>query len=65
MHQTQYENYLSIDNNSDSTNRTDPGSIFDISDNKENMASDTNIDQSLEKVNDNANDDDDLFDSKV
>lgn len=65
MHQTRYENYRPIDNDSDNTSRSDLGSIFDISNNKANMASDIDVDQSFKEVDDNANDDDDIFDDKV
>jgi hypothetical protein len=58
------EDYLPIDNESDSTSDSDTDSLFD-SDNEADTASDTDLDSPLEKVNSNTDNNDDLFDDKV
>jgi hypothetical protein len=66
MHQPRHDkDYLSINNESDSTSNFDTDSLFDSSDDKADTASNTNLDSPLEEVNSNTNDDDDLFDDKV
>jgi len=58
------ENYLHIDDGSDSTSDSDADSLFDHSDNE--AASDTGSESLLEEVDNNTdNDDNDLFDGEV
>jgi hypothetical protein len=65
MHQPRHdEDYLPIDDESDSTSDSDTDSLFDSSDNEVDTASDTDSDSPLEEVN-NTDDDDDLFDDEV
>jgi hypothetical protein len=57
------EDYLHIDDDSDSTSDSGADSLFDHSDNE---TSDTDSESLLEEVNNNTdNDDDDLFDGEV
>jgi hypothetical protein len=57
------EDYLHIDDDSDSTSDSDADSLFDDSDNE--AASDTDSESLLEVDNNTDNDDDDLFDGEV
>lgn len=66
MHQPRHnEDYLLIDDESDSTSNSNTDSLFNSSDNKADTASDTNLDSPLKEVNSNTNNDDDLFDNEV
>ena len=66
MHQPRHdEDYLPIDDESDSTSDSDTDGLFDNSDNEADTASDTDLDSPLEEVNSNTDDDDDLFDDEV
>ena len=57
------EEYLHIDDDSDSTSNSDADSLFDRSDNE--VTSDTDSESLLEVDNNTDNDDDDLFDGEV
>jgi hypothetical protein len=66
MHQPRHdEDYLPIDDESDSTSDSDTDSLFDSSDNEADTASDTDLDSPLEEVDSSTDDDDDLFDDEV
>jgi len=65
MYQIRYEDYLPLDNDIDSTSQADTDSIFDLSGDEGDSASNTDIDQSLEEVDNDADNGDDLFNSKV
>ena len=67
MHRPRHdEDYLSIDEEPDSTSDSDTDSLFDGSDDKADTASDTDLESLLEEVNNNTDDDDDdLFDDEV
>ena len=59
------EDYLLIDDKSNSTSDSDTDGLFDNSNNKADIASDTDLDSPLEEVNSNTDNDDDLFDDEV
>jgi hypothetical protein len=67
MHRPRHdEDYLPVDDESDSASDSDTGSLFDGSDDEADTASDTDLESPLEEVNSNADyDDDDLFDDEV
>jgi len=66
MHQPQHdEDYLPINNESDSTSDFDTDSLFDSSDNETDTASNTDLDSPLEEVNSNTDNNDDLFDDEA
>jgi hypothetical protein len=58
------EDYLSIDDESDSTSDSDTNNLFDNSDNEADTTSDTDLDSALE-IDSNIDDDDDLFNDEV
>jgi hypothetical protein len=65
MPRTRHENYLPLDDESDSTSDSDTDSIFDSSDNEADTASEPDVEQSLEKIINDADDDDDFFKGEV
>jgi hypothetical protein len=67
MHRPRHdEDYLLVDDESDSASDSDTGSLFDSSDDEADTASDTDLESPLEEVNSNTDyDDDDLFDDEV
>jgi hypothetical protein len=65
MYPSRHEDYIPLDDESDSTSDSDTDSLFDSSDNKADTASDTDLDKPLEEVDSNTDDDDDLFDDEV
>jgi hypothetical protein len=66
MHQPRHnKDYLSINDESDSTSDSNTDSLFDSSDNEADTASNTDLDSPLKEVNSNTDNNDNLFDDKV
>jgi hypothetical protein len=66
MHRTQHEDYVPLDDESDSTSDSDTDSLFDSNNDEADTASDTDSVSPLEDFDNNTeDDDDDLFDGVV
>lgn len=59
------KDYLPISDEFDSTRHSDTDSLFDSSDDKADAVSDTDLESSLEEVDSNTDEDNNLFDNEV